>query len=404
MVMETNIDRFCECGSSDSLFKHLSLLCFLCCLLVSVLAVSAAWTYPDLPDCSALAAPDTIAWEGCVDDPVYIPLNMTPEDSVRVQFILETCSEDCCPPNCASPCYNGQAMAWDILDQNGHQLNHDADVVDGVLTGEMTDRGSIGDCGHPTEFKVAKLHGTNIIKTQVLVEKVSRIGWNQAGTSNETASDVGTGGSWCGSSNRWSECDPPHTWAVTLGTADTLLVSARFTPNPDCSSVKMSVYDHTDQHVQTLFTEYVCSTEVIYHTYIHQDSPGIHYIKLGGVPGGGGDLWAYAISFAVHSTLSGVPGDDIWSSPHLQIGSSMGAGRTEVRYSIRAFSPSLTLKVFDLSGKRVRLLYSGVGEVGDHCLFWDQRDGFGHRVPSGVYLIRLQTTDGSRSVKACVLR
>jgi hypothetical protein len=295
-------------------------------------------------------------------------------------------------------------MSWDVLDQNGAQINHDADIVLGTLMGEMTDRGSLGDCGHPTSFKITKLHGTNILETAVEIEKIGRVGWNQAGTSNDTAPDIGSGGSWCGSSNRWADCDPHHTWSASLARYDTLLISVHFTPRPECSSVRLAIYDQADQHVQTLFTEYVCDPEEIHHTYVHQGDSGTHYIKLGGVPGGGGDLWAYGIAFELRGTLSGLHRNGLPGLPRLEVRSPLGANGTDVLYTLSRSSASVRLEVFDLKGKRIRVLHRGSRVAGEHRLSWDHLNSAGNLVASGVYLLRLQADDESVCIKTSVLR
>jgi flagellar hook assembly protein FlgD len=49
------------------------------------------------------------------------------------------------------------------------------------------------------------------------------------------------------------------------------------------------------------------------------------------------------------------------------------------------------LEIFDLAGRRVRSLASGVLPAGEVTREWDGRDDRGHGVRSGVYFVRLTT-------------
>ena len=57
-------------------------------------------------------------------------------------------------------------------------------------------------------------------------------------------------------------------------------------------------------------------------------------------------------------------------------------GRTEVR-----------LGVYDVSGRLIRTLLTGVMPAGRHRVRWDGRDGEGRGVASGIYFARLQAAD-----------
>jgi hypothetical protein len=60
------------------------------------------------------------------------------------------------------------------------------------------------------------------------------------------------------------------------------------------------------------------------------------------------------------------------------------------------------LEVFDLAGRRVRVLTSGAMTVGLHETHWDLRDESGRAVPPGVYLARL-TAPGASGVRRFVV-
>jgi len=60
--------------------------------------------------------------------------------------------------------------------------------------------------------------------------------------------------------------------------------------------------------------------------------------------------------------------------------------------------------VFDLAGRRVRALVSGVFPAGRHTLAWDARDDAGRPAAAGTYLYRVETAGESRSVKMTLVR
>lgn len=57
-------------------------------------------------------------------------------------------------------------------------------------------------------------------------------------------------------------------------------------------------------------------------------------------------------------------------------------------------SGELSVTVYDLRGRIVRLLHDGVLEAGRHQVEWDGRDQAGVASAAGVYLLRLETADG----------
>ncbi len=69
---------------------------------------------------------------------------------------------------------------------------------------------------------------------------------------------------------------------------------------------------------------------------------------------------------------------------------------TTLSYSLAA-QGSVKLAVYDMSGRRVRVLAVGIDEAGDHRVEWNGMDHAGHRVRPGVYLARLVTNHGTVS-------
>lgn len=63
-----------------------------------------------------------------------------------------------------------------------------------------------------------------------------------------------------------------------------------------------------------------------------------------------------------------------------------------------------TLEVFGVRGERVRTLHSGPLGAGEHGATWDLRDGSGRAVPGGLYFVRLRAGQGTRVVRAMLVR
>jgi len=65
---------------------------------------------------------------------------------------------------------------------------------------------------------------------------------------------------------------------------------------------------------------------------------------------------------------------------------------------------SLLLEVYDLQGAVVRTLARTTLPAGRQEFLWDGRDDFGHKVPSGVYLLRASAGSKSQTARVLLLR
>ena len=61
------------------------------------------------------------------------------------------------------------------------------------------------------------------------------------------------------------------------------------------------------------------------------------------------------------------------------------------------------LEIFDVQGRRARLLHAGDLEAGPHDLAWDGRDDAGRPLVNGVYLARLDLGVWSRTVRFALM-
>ena len=77
------------------------------------------------------------------------------------------------------------------------------------------------------------------------------------------------------------------------------------------------------------------------------------------------------------------------------------SGQLTVEFGL-ARAERAELGIFDLMGRRVRLLASAALDAGPHRLTWDGRDDAGRAVARGLYFARLWTA-GSRFVGASKL-
>ena len=60
--------------------------------------------------------------------------------------------------------------------------------------------------------------------------------------------------------------------------------------------------------------------------------------------------------------------------------------------------------IYDISGRRMRVLLDGTRGPGFHELGWDGTDSLGRPAPTGVYLVRLEAAGRVLTSKLCVLR
>ncbi len=70
-------------------------------------------------------------------------------------------------------------------------------------------------------------------------------------------------------------------------------------------------------------------------------------------------------------------------------------GATRIVYTLAAAGEA-RLEVFDAAGRRVRELFAGRGDAGEHALRFDLRDDSGRALPAGAYRVRLRA--GGREV------
>lgn len=77
--------------------------------------------------------------------------------------------------------------------------------------------------------------------------------------------------------------------------------------------------------------------------------------------------------------------------------------RVTVSFTLAA-ATSGELAVFDLAGRRLRVLHAGDLGAGTHGFAWDGLDEAGRALPSGAYLCRLSVATGASTVRVALVR
>ncbi|MEZ4651693.1 MAG: FlgD immunoglobulin-like domain containing protein [Candidatus Eisenbacteria bacterium] len=98
--------------------------------------------------------------------------------------------------------------------------------------------------------------------------------------------------------------------------------------------------------------------------------------------------------------------DDLAAAPHdfgltCQPTPMRGSGEISFRLEQAA---SISLSVFDASGRLVRMLHQGNAAAGQNVVRWDGDDASGRAVPPGVYFVRLQGVHGEDTARISVVR
>ena len=72
---------------------------------------------------------------------------------------------------------------------------------------------------------------------------------------------------------------------------------------------------------------------------------------------------------------------------------------TRVRYSLLKTEEDVSIRVYDITGKKVREFLDVSKEAGSHEVVWDGRDDSGLLVPSGAYIIRIVSDGHAAAIK-----
>ena len=151
---------------------------------------------------------------------------------------------------------------------------------------------------------------------------------------------------------------------------------------------------------------------------------GDHWMQVGtGLTSG---VRSLALSGDGSTLLAGTSGFGVWARPLSEmIGGTTDSGEgrlvlssaimlrpnlpnpfrngTTIRYTLPQSMP-VRLMVYDVAGRAVRTLLSGMQTAGEGAVSWDGRDEAGSPVANGVYLYRLEARETSVTRKMIVVR
>jgi hypothetical protein len=92
------------------------------------------------------------------------------------------------------------------------------------------------------------------------------------------------------------------------------------------------------------------------------------------------------------------------SSVNLEaMGSNPARGGVAISYALPADAP-IELAVYDVAGRCIRILASGLTKAGEHEIAWDGTDSRGSQVSPGIYLYRLVTPETAIARKLVLMR
>jgi hypothetical protein len=111
------------------------------------------------------------------------------------------------------------------------------------------------------------------------------------------------------------------------------------------------------------------------------------------------------IQLAWHNNV-GITGDDISKPERYSLAQNYPNpfnSNTEIKFTLPKTS-AIEINIYDIAGRKVKMLISGMQESGTRNIIWDGRNDAGEEVSSGVYYYRLKTSDGVLIKKMTLLR
>lgn len=91
------------------------------------------------------------------------------------------------------------------------------------------------------------------------------------------------------------------------------------------------------------------------------------------------------------------------SETNLSVEDVGSTGTVNIHYQLLK-QASVTLSVFDVSGRQVKTLESGQAGAGNHTLSWDCTDDAGRKVSAGVYYVRLDDGTAVKNAKVTIIK
>ena len=91
------------------------------------------------------------------------------------------------------------------------------------------------------------------------------------------------------------------------------------------------------------------------------------------------------------------------AGPHLRVTPNPARGATTIECRLPK-AAEVRIEVYDIAGRHIRKLFAGFLGEGTRSFAWDGRDDRARRVPSGIYVLKLDTRDESVSARVLQLR
>jgi flagellar hook assembly protein FlgD len=101
--------------------------------------------------------------------------------------------------------------------------------------------------------------------------------------------------------------------------------------------------------------------------------------------------------------VSGVEDEAQITSLHLAATPNPSTRQVMIRYSLPK-PTAVTIEVFNAAGALVRRIDEGMRQAGQHSVSWDGRNGNGDALPSGVYVARMLTLEGTTTGRVVLAR
>lgn len=152
-----------------------------------------------------------------------------------------------------------------------------------------------------------------------------------------------------------------------------------------------------------------------------ESTPEGRYLRVTVTPQDGCGFSLSEIQGFSQVTIEDWPDREVWMpATSTAIGDRVGSGapavrmvlhcapnpfnpRTRVDFVVQVSGP-VSLRVYDLRGREVRVLRDRPLNAGRHSVDWDGRDAAGRPVPAGIYFLALKTVAGEGVAKAVVVK
>jgi len=76
---------------------------------------------------------------------------------------------------------------------------------------------------------------------------------------------------------------------------------------------------------------------------------------------------------------------------------------TTIRYQL-PYKTKISLKIYDIMGGLIKVLIDETQPAGEYKIIWDGKDEENRRVPSGIYIVKIETKDFSKALKISLIK